>query len=123
MKGLTENVKYINAKIGLLGLSLFVNGAVLADLPEVSTTTTTYDDGDIIGMIKAYALDIFLFVGLVMTVVALVVVAKNTITTYSQVSDGRATMGQVGAQAAAGAVLVVFVVAILTIMSGVLVTN
>ena len=86
-----------------------------AGLPEVADPTTgAVDDGDFIGMLQAYGLDIVVLGGLGLSAVALLVVAKNVISKYSMVADGRATWGEVGMHGAVGVVLLVVVIFLAT---------
>ena len=86
-----------------------------AGLPEVADPSTgTVDEGDFIGMLQAYGLDIVVLGGLGLSAVALLVVAKNVIAKYSMVADGRATWGEVGMHGAVGVVLLVVVIFLAT---------
>ena len=70
--------------------------------------------GDFIGMLQAYGLDIVVLGGLGLSAIALLVVAKNVISKYSMVADGRATWGEVGMHGAVGVVLLVIVIFLAT---------
>ena len=95
--------------------------AAQAGLPTVADPTSgAVDEGDFIGMLQAYALDIVVLGGLVVSAVALMIVAKNVISKYSMVADGRATWGEVGMHGGVGVVLLVIVVYLVTQASGVL---
>ena len=86
-----------------------------AGLPQVADPSTgAVDDGDFIGMLQAYGLDIVVLGGLGLSAIALLVVAKNVISKYSMVADGRATWGEVGMHGAVGVVLLVIVVFLAT---------
>lgn len=93
--------------------------AVRAGLPEL-VEPEGVEEGDFIGLLQAYALDTVVLAGLGISAVAFLIVAKNVLGKYSDVASGKATWGEVGAQAAVGVVLLVLVVYLLTEASGVL---
>ena len=70
--------------------------------------------GNIIDAIKFYAKDIFLVAGLIIATVVFILVTTNAIAVYKEIRDGRRTWGDLGMHAGAGAVLIVFVVFLLT---------
>lgn len=70
--------------------------------------------GDYIGLMREYAYDIFVFIGLALGTLAFIVVVKNVISAYSEVQDGKGSWGQVGQHFAVGVLLLVFVVFMLT---------
>ena len=89
--------------------------AARAGLPEVADPSTgAVDEGDFIGMLQAYGLDIVVLGGLGLSAISLLVVAKNVISKYSMVADGRATWGEVGMHGAVGVVLLVIVIFLAT---------
>ncbi|MCY3812125.1 MAG: TIGR03745 family integrating conjugative element membrane protein [Gammaproteobacteria bacterium] len=104
----------------LRGLGAIAGTAVAATsaragLPDVADPSSgAVDEGDFIGMLQAYGLDIVVLGGLGLSAIALLVVAKNVISKYSQVSDGRATWGEVGMHGAVGVVLLVIVIFLAT---------
>lgn len=86
-----------------------------ADLPtEAVPDSGPVRDGNIIDAIKFYAKDIFLVAGLIIATVIFIVVTTNAISVYKEIRDGRRTWGDLGMHAGAGAVLIVFVVFLLT---------
>ena len=90
-------------------------GPAHAGLPNVADPSTgAVDSGDFIGMLQAYGLDIVVLGGLGLSAIALLVVAKNVISKYSMVADGRATWGEVGMHGAVGVVLLVIVIFLAT---------
>ena len=90
-------------------------GPAHGGLPSVADPSTgAVASGDFIGMLQAYGLDIVVLGGLGLSAVALLVVAKNVITKYSMVADGRATWGEVGMHGAVGVVLLVIVIFLAT---------
>ncbi len=97
------------------GLAAMVAGPARAGLPDVADPSTgAVTSGDFIGMLQAYGLDIVVLGGLGLSAIALLVVAKNVITKYSMVADGRATWGEVGMHGAVGVVLLVIVIFLAT---------
>ena len=104
-------------RVGLAALAAAVLAAApaRAGLPEVADPSSgPVDDGDFIGMLQAYGLDIVVLGGLGLSAIALLVVAKNVVGKYSQVADGRATWGEVGMHGAVGVVLLVIVIFLAT---------
>jgi len=95
--------------------------AAQAGLPTVADPSGgAVADGDFIGMLQAYALDIIVLGGLLISAVALMIVAKNVIAKYSMVADGKATWGEVGMHGGVGVVLLVIVIYLVTQAAGVL---
>ena len=93
----------------------------LAQLPDVATPDGIDEDsGDYIGVFQAYALQIVVLGGLLVAVAALFIVAKNMLSKYSEIATGRASWGELGMHAAAGVVLLVIVIFLMTQASGVL---
>ena len=94
---------------------------VAAQLPDVATPDGIDEDsGDYIEVFQAYALQIVVLGGLIVAVAALFIVAKNMLSKYSEIATGRATWGELGMHAAAGVVLLVIVVFLMTQAAGVL---
>lgn len=85
-----------------------------ADLPTTSDPTRGATDGNFIELLQNYAYDIFIFGGLALATIAFFIVVKNVIAAYSEVSTGKATMGQVAMHAGVGVLLIVFIVFLLT---------
>ena len=110
MNGLWTRLRRAAAATAALGAAAAQGG-----LPDVADPSTgAVDDGDFIGMLQAYGLDIVVLGGLGLSAIALLVVAKNVITKYSMVADGRATWGEVGMHGAVGVVLLVIVIFLAT---------
>ena len=102
------------------GAALAATRAV-AQLPDVATPDGIDEDsGDYIAVFQAYALQIVVLGGLIVAVAALFIVAKNMLSKYSEIANGRATWGELGMHAAAGVVLLVIVVFLMTQAAGVL---
>ena len=104
-----------------VGLATLAAARAAAQLPDVATPDGIDEDsGDYIAVFQAYALQIVVLGGLVVAVAALFVVAKNMLSKYSEIANGRATWGELGMHAAAGVVLLVIVVFLMTQAAGVL---
>ena len=111
MKGLERMRRRIAAAMA----AALAAASAEAGLPDVADPTTgAIDDGDYLGMLQAYGLDIVVLGGLGLSAIALLVVAKNVIAKYSMVADGRATWGEVGMHGAVGVVLLVIVIFLAT---------
>jgi integrating conjugative element membrane protein (TIGR03745 family) len=89
--------------------------AAFAQLPaQADPDSGTVRAGNIIDAIKFYAKDILLVAGLIIATVVFIIVTTNAIAVYKEIRDGRRTWGDLGMHAGAGAVLIVFVVFLLT---------
>ena len=111
---ISRRIRNWRRDLAALGTAAAAAGAN-AGLPDVADPSTgAVDEGDFIGMLQAYGLDIVVLGGLGLSAIALLVVAKNVISKYSQVSDGRATWGEVGMHGAVGVVLLVIVIFLAT---------
>ena len=103
------------ARLWTAAAALLGAASASAGLPDVADPSTgAVDEGDFIGMLQAYGLDIVVLGGLGLSAIALLVVAKNVIAKYSMVADGRATWGEVGMHGAVGVVLLVIVIFLAT---------
>lgn len=87
---------------------------VHAALPTTADPTNAPADGNYIELIKGYAFDIGIVVGLIIGTVAFIVVASNMIGTYKEIGAGKKTWGDMGMHGAMGVLLLVFVVYLLT---------
>ena len=86
---------------------------VQAALPTTADPTNAPADGNYIDLIKGYAFDIGIVVGLIIGSIAFIVVANSMISTYKEIGDGRKTWGDMGMRGAMGVLLLVFVVYLL----------
>ena len=87
----------------------------VAQLPtQVDPDSGTVRDGNILDAVRFYAKDIFLLAGVIIATVIFILVTTNAIAVYKEIRDGRRTWGDLGMHAGAGAVLIVFVVFLLT---------
>jgi integrating conjugative element membrane protein (TIGR03745 family) len=106
------------AYLRTLALAALLQGFALsafAQLPsQADPDSGTNRDGNIIDAVKFYAKDIFLVGGLIIATVVFIIVTLNAIAVYKEIRDGRRTWGDLGMHAGAGAVLIVFVVFLLT---------
>ena len=108
-------------RLALGGWVALAASRAAAQLPDVATPDGIDEDsGDYIAVFQAYALQIVVLGGLIVAVAALFIVAKNMLSKYSEIAGGRATWGELGMHAAAGVVLLVIVVFLMTQAAGVL---
>ena len=122
MKSLFQKAR---KKVGLAkaaaGLALMTAGSnVSAALPATAAPSNAAAKGDYIGLIKGYAFDIGIVVGLVIGMLALLVVSKNMIAVYNEIGAGKKTWGDMGMHGGMGVLLLVFVVYLLTEAAGVI---
>jgi integrating conjugative element membrane protein (TIGR03745 family) len=104
-------LRWLSFWVGLQALA----ATAFADLPtQADPDSGAVRDGNIIDAVKFYAKDIFLVAGLIIATVIFVLVTTNAISVYKEIRDGRRTWGDLGMHAGAGAVLIVFVVFLLT---------
>lgn len=113
--GLTAKLAAYSQRIALLitGLSVTAQQA-LADLPTMAEPSRGVTDGNYIQTGQDYAYDIGIFIGLAIATVAMFVVVKNSLSSYSEVQDGKGTWGQLGLNFGVGVLLLVFIVFLLT---------
>ncbi len=110
---LMKTLRYMATRM-LVATGALISGTAFAALPTTAPPTRGAPAGNFITILQNYAFDIAIFGGLAIATILLFIVSKNVMVTYSQVSDGKATMGQVGMQAGVGVLLLVFVVFLLT---------
>ncbi len=85
-----------------------------AALPTTADPTNAPSDGNYIELLKGYAFDIGIVVGLIVGTIAFLVVANNCIGVYKEIGTGKRTWGDLGSHGAFGVLLLVFVVYLLT---------
>lgn len=111
-------IRKVKERFGAMLLLAALQGfalPALADLPtQADPDSGTVRAGNVIDAVKYYAKDIFLVAGLIIATVIFIVVTTNAISVYKEIRDGRRTWGDLGMHAGAGAVLIVFVVFLLT---------
>ncbi len=86
-----------------------MTGRAWAALPTLQQPSQGASGG-FMNQMQGYAYDAAIFLGLILACAAFFVVAKNTISAYSEVQDGKGTWGAVGVNFGAGAMLVVFII-------------
>ena len=102
------------ALFGVLVASVLSTTVHAQGLPTTAPPSRGSTAGNFIELLQNYAFDIAIFGGLALSTIVLFVVAKNVLSTYSEISDGRATWGQLGIQAVAGVLLLVFIIFLMT---------
>lgn len=113
MKQFFSNAKSkLNAAVTFA--SLFAISNVHAALPDTADPSNAAADGDYIGLLKGYAYDIGIVVGLVIGMIAFIAVAKNMIAVYNDIGAGKKTWGDMGMHGGMGVLLLVFVIYLLT---------
>ncbi len=118
-------LRIVKTKFGALRAMFFAGSVMLANsasaaLPDTADPTNAAADGDYIGLIKGYAFDIFIVIGLVLSTLAFIVVSKNMIATYNEIGAGKKTWGDMGMHGGMGVLLLVFTVYLLTEAAGVM---
>lgn len=93
----------------LLGSILVIINSAYAALPDVQDPSQGRGSG-YFDTIRGYIYDGAIVVGLVFCSAALLVVAKNSITEFSNIGDGRGTWTKFGAFVVIGIVLIVAVI-------------
>ena len=106
--------RLVSMKTALTALLFFAFSNVHAALPDTADPTNTAADGDYIGLIKGYAFDIAIVLGLILGTVAFLAVSKNMIAVYNEIGAGKKTWGDMGMHGGMGVLLLVFVVYLLT---------
>lgn len=104
----------------ITGTALLAATNAHAALPDTADPSNAAADGDYIGLMKGYAYDILIVVGLILGTLAFVAVAKNCLATYSEISTGKKTWSDMGMQGMFGVLLLVFVVYLLTEAAGII---
>lgn len=87
---------------------------VNAALPTTADPSNAAADGDYIGLLKGYAYDIAIVLGLILGTIAFLTVAKNVIAVYNEIGAGKKTWGDMGMHGGMGVLLLVLVVYLLT---------
>lgn len=99
---------------GLVAATTLAAVNVQAALPTTADPTNAPSDGNYIELLKGYAYDIGIVVGLIVGTIAFLVVANNCIGVYKEIGTGKRTWGDLGSHGAFGVLLLVFVVYLLT---------
>ena len=101
---------------GMLAATCNVNAA----LPTTANPTNAAANGDYIGLLKGYAYDIAIVLGLILGTIAFLSVAKNCIGVYNEIGAGKKTWGDMGMHGGMGVLLLVLVVYLLTEAAGII---
>lgn len=112
--------KYFKKGIAALTGSLLWIQSSFAALPDVSDPTNDVEDGNYIGLIQAYGFDIVAVIVLVLASAGFLTVASNVISSYREVQTGKKTWSDLGAQVVIGCLLLVFIIFLMTEVSGIL---
>lgn len=112
--------KFAAMKTAFATLLFFVVSNAHAALPDTADPSNAAADGDYIGLIKGYAFDIAIVLGLILGTVAFLAVSKNMIAVYNDIGAGKKTWGDMGMHGGMGVLLLVFVVYLLTEAAGVI---
>ena len=114
MNNLVRNVRKVTAQLAA-AMVLMVSQATFAVLPTPAAPSRgAATSGDYIAGAQEYIYDFFILAGLVLATLGLIFVVRNTLSTYAEVPQNRATMSEVFMQAGVGAVIVVFILWLLT---------
>ena len=106
--------RVVSVKSAMYSIFLMMAAQTNAALPTMAEPSQNANDGDFIGVAKGYMYDIGIVLGLGIATVAFIVVANNMIGVYKEIGAGKKTWGDMGMHGAAGVVLLVFVVYLLT---------
>lgn len=116
----TCNAKLVVMKAALTTLMFFAFSSAHAALPDTADPTNAAADGDYIGLLKGYAFDIAIVLGLILGTIAFLAVGKNMIAVYNDIGAGKKTWGDMGMHGGMGVLLLVFVVYLLTEAAGII---
>ena len=106
--------KMAAAKIALTTLALVGATSVQAALPSTAAPSNAAAAGDYIGLIKGYAFDIAIVLGLLLGTIAFLTVSKNMIAVYAEIGAGKKTWGDMGMHGGMGVLLLVMVIYLIT---------
>ena len=106
--------KMAAAKIAVTSLALVGATSVQAALPSTAAPSNAAAAGDYIGLIKGYAFDIAIVLGLLLGTIAFLTVSKNMIAVYAEIGAGKKTWGDMGMHGGMGVLLLVMVIYLIT---------
>ena len=106
--------KMAAAKIAVTTLALVGATSVQAALPSTAAPSNAAAAGDYIGLIKGYAFDIAIVLGLLLGTIAFLTVSKNMIAVYAEIGAGKKTWGDMGMHGGMGVLLLVMVIYLIT---------
>lgn len=107
-------------KLALVVFIASIQSGAFAALPAQQAQPAGVTQGDYIGLATYYGGLIAVFFGVVLGAAGLMVVAKNCITTYGEIGDGRKTWTDLGMQFGFGVVLIMVVLYLLNVASGII---
>lgn len=116
----TSKNKLAAMKMAIATMFLFAFSNAQAALPDTADPTNAAADGDYIGLLKGYAFDIAIVLGLILGTIAFLAVAKNMVAVYNDIGAGKKTWGDMGMHGGMGVLLLVFVVYLLTEAAGII---
>ncbi|WP_422452168.1 TIGR03745 family integrating conjugative element membrane protein [Endozoicomonas sp. ALC066] len=112
--------KYLKRGVeALTGSFLWIQSSFAA-LPDVSDPTNDVEDGNYLGLAQAYGFDFVALLVLVVASVGFLTVASNVISSYREVQTGKKTWTELGIQFVVGCLLLVFIIFLMTEVSGIL---
>lgn len=100
--------------LGCWASLMLLSGNLYADLPTAVAPSNAPKAGDWLTLIKGYAKDAGLVIGLVLAVVAFLWIAWITISKFNEARTGRAEWGEVGLTAVVAAGVMIFISYLLT---------
>jgi len=106
--------KLAAARIAISTMTLLGASTVQAALPATAAPTNAAAAGDYIGLIKGYAFDIAIVLGLILGTIAFLTVAKNMVAVYADIGAGKRTWGDMGMHGGMGVLLLVLVIYLIT---------
>lgn len=106
--------KLAAARIAISTMTLLGASTVHAALPATAAPTNAAAAGDYIGLIKGYAFDIAIVLGLILGTIAFLTVAKNMVAVYADIGAGKRTWGDMGMHGGMGVLLLVLVIYLIT---------
>ncbi len=106
--------KIVAAKVAISTMALVGATSVQAALPATAAPTNAAAAGDYIGLIKGYAFDIAIVLGLILGTIAFLTVSKNMVAVYADIGAGKKTWGDMGMHGGMGVLLLVMVIYLIT---------
>lgn len=116
----SSKTKLSALKTAFVSFMFFAVSSAHAALPETADPSKAAAEGDYIGLLKGYAFDIAIVLGLVLGTIAFLAVAKNMVAVYNDIGAGKKTWGDMGMHGGMGVLLLVFVVYLLTEAAGII---
>lgn len=110
----TGKMKMAAARIAISTLALAGASTIHAALPATAAPTNAPAAGNYIELIKGYAFDIAIVLGLILGTIAFLTVSKNMIAVYNEIGAGKKTWGDMGMHGGMGVLLLVLIIYLLT---------